>query len=288
MASNPPTITQALDTRYTVALPSYENPRGMQSASDLGNTTKTFLAPAFAIQLDVSVWTAIGQNVLRDIEQENLRARLDQQHINARETSMAHRNEADVVRAAGIHLLHPVHQALDLCPTIGQSVVVYSEMQEDKMRTDVSYHKNKNGIPTPMAIIEFKRRGTLHYDKFMAGPVKRVASINAENIPVPTEAEIDAFKKEALAANHDEKTLFKGNALKCMKQISAYAVGRGTKYCALFDYDALVLVRFDDYQPGRTTNVGAYCSITYIPYTNSSHLMRAALLGFLFEAWSRT
>jgi len=103
----------------------------------------------------------------------------------------------------------------------------------------------KGNTPTPIAVIEFKRRGILHHDKFMTRPVKSVGS-GAANPPRPTKAEIDAFKKEALAANQNEKTLFKNNALKCMKQISAYAVDRQTKYCALFDYDALVLVMGGD------------------------------------------
>lgn len=284
MASTSHTITQALNTTtHNIPLPEYENPNGSQTASDLGDTTKTYSAPAFAIQLDVSAWTAIGQTVLLDIQQGGLTPRLDRQYINEKEVSMVHGNEADVVRAGGIYLLHPVHQALDLCPTINQTVMVFSEVQQNKMRTDVSYHKIKGDTPTPMAVIEFKRRGILHHDKFMTGPVKSFA-----NPLVPTTAEIDAFKKEALAANPNEKTLFKGNALKCMKQISAYAVDRKTKYCALFDYDALVLVRFENYQPGTSTSVGAYCSITYIPYTNGSHLMRSALLGFLAEAWHQT
>lgn len=289
MASTPSTITitQALDTtKNVVPLPEYDNPKGKQTASDLGDTTKKYHAPAFAIEIDVSAWTKTGNDVLRDIEQGNLKSRLDKQYINEKEVSMAHSNEADVVRAGAIHLLHPVHQALDLCPTVGQTVMVYSEVQQNKMRTDVSYHKIKGNIPTPMAVIEFKRRGILHHDKFMVGPVKKIGS--TANPPQPTKVEIDAFVKEATATNKKEKTLFQQNALKCMKQISAYAVDRGTKYCALYDYDALVLIRFDDFQPGKSADVGQYCSITYIPYTTGSHLMRAALLGFLFEAWYHT
>jgi hypothetical protein len=287
----PITITQALSASYNVPLPYYENRKGLQTASDPGETTKKYLAPAFAIKLDVSVWTNIGQLVLKDIKDGRLTRMLDEQYINEKEISMVHRNEADVVRAAAVHLLHSVHQALDLCPAAGQSVVASSEVQEERMRTDFCYFKviDANRDPTPMAVIEFKRRGTLHEAKFMTGPVKRIATMNAttNNIPAPTAAEISAFKNEALAANPKEKTLFKDNALKCMKQISAYAVGRETKYCALFDYDALVLVRFDAYNK-INKNVGDYCSITYIPYTNGSQFMRVALLGFLFEAWANT
>jgi hypothetical protein len=167
-------------------------------------------------------------------------------------------------------------------------MVVHSEAQQNRMRTDVSYSKIINGTPKPMAIIEFKRRGILHDNEFMKGPVKKkVATATSTNIPMPTPAEIKKWEDEAKSANSTEKTLFKRNALKCMKQISAYAVDRNTKYCALFDYDALVLVRFDQHDQTQNS-VGNYCTITYIPYTNSSQFMRAALLGFLFEAWANT
>ncbi|KAH6640218.1 hypothetical protein F5144DRAFT_544439 [Chaetomium tenue] len=221
MASTAHTITEALDTmKHAIPLPEYENPNGKQTASELGDTTRKYSAPAFAIELNVSVWTAIGHGVLQDIEQGNLTPRLDKQYINEKEVSMTDNNEADVVHAAEIHLLHPVHQALDLCPTVSQSVRVYSEVQRNKMRTDMSYHKIKGNNPgsTPMAVIEFKRRGILHHDKFMDGPVKNVRS-GAANPPRPTNAEINAFKKEAFAANQSEMTLFEDNALKCMMQI---------------------------------------------------------------------
>jgi hypothetical protein len=284
----PITITQALSASYNVPLPYYENRKGLQTASDPGETTKKYLAPAFAIKLDVSVWTNIGQLVLKDIKDGRLTRMIDEQYINEKEISMVHRNEADVVRAAAVHLLHSVNQALDLCPAVGQSMVVHSEAQQNRMRTDVSYSKIINGTPKPMAIIEFKRRGILHDNEFMKGPVKKkVATATSTNIPLPTPAEIKKWEDEAKSANSTEKTLFKRNALKCMKQISAYAVDRNTKYCALFDYDALVLVRFDQHDQTQNS-VGNYCTITYIPYTNSSQFMRAALLGFLFEAWANT
>ncbi|KAK4031439.1 hypothetical protein C8A01DRAFT_42103 [Parachaetomium inaequale] len=284
----PHTIEQALRKGNNIPLPHYDSPAGNQKVSELGATTGKYPAPAVAIELKASEWTDIGDEVLLDINQalqagQQLTPRLDEQYINEKEKSMAHTNEADVVRAAAIHLLHPVHQALDLCPTVNKSIMVRSEVQQNKMRTDISYYKIINGTPTPMAIIEFKKRGVFYYDQFKKA-FKTVAA-GATNPPAPTSNEKNVWK--AAVANKKHKTLFEDNALKGMKQISAYAVDRHTKYCALFDYDALVLVRFDDYSRGKT-DVGTYCSLTYIPYTAHSHEMRSALLGFLMEAWAHT
>lgn len=51
----------------------------------------------------------------------------------------------------------------------------------------------------------------------------------------------------------------------------------------------LVLVRFDDFNNTNRniTDVGDYCSLTFIPYATGSHVMRIALLDFLVEAWQQ-
>lgn len=110
-------------------------------------------SPAVAIELKALEWTDIRDQVQLDINQalqagQKLTSRLDEQYINEKEKSMAHINEADVVRAAAIHLLHPVHQALDLCPSVNKSILVLSEVQQNKIRTDVAYYKIINGTPT--------------------------------------------------------------------------------------------------------------------------------------------
>lgn len=282
----PRTIEEGLRAVNKIPLPEYPNPLGKQTISELGSTTGKHPAPAVAIELKTSVWTGIGDELLLDISKalqagQQLKPRLDEQYIDEKEISMVHSNEADVVRAAAIHLLHPVHQALDLCPSLNKSIMVRSEVQQHKMRTDISYFKIKNGSPVPMAIIEFKKRGVFYESQFRSA--FKTVTTSTQNVPQPTAAEIQAWTTAAAAKT--SKSLFEQNSLKGMKQISAYAVDRKTKYCALFDYDALVLVRFDHFTPGQP-NVGKYCSVTFIPYQGHSHEMRSALLGFLTEAWA--
>jgi hypothetical protein len=125
--------------------------------------------------------------------------------------------------------------------------------------------------------VEFKRRGIVNLSQFRAAKV--VTQARNENYHIQT----------AMDQNRD--SFYDENSGVLMKQCSSYAMTYRTQYIALFNWDSLVLVRFIRMNPSLSTDellkkgVGDWCQTTLIPYTNGSHTMMAALLGFLAEAW---
>lgn len=134
--------------------------------------------------------------------------------------------------------------------------------------------------------MEFKRRGILQANQFHDA-IKNVDVTN------PTQ------KAQAIAAakqmpRKNEKSFFRENALKAIKQVAAYSIDHWTRYAVLFDWDVLVFVKFPENsltapaQPSLKVSAGEYCELTVIPHTTESHLMRPALLGFMAEAYNET
>ncbi|KAK3293780.1 uncharacterized protein B0H64DRAFT_398675 [Chaetomium fimeti] len=201
---------------------------------------------------------------------------------------MYHASEADVVRAAGIYLMHPVGQALNFHQNLARSITIQSEFQKSRMRTDIAYFKSPNRQGNPgraFAVIEFKKRGVLSNAQFAAA-TKPVDTTN----PAQVKQAVDAAMKRPPVGG--DRSFFERSSLKCIKQVAAYALNNKIQYAALFDWDVLVLVRFSQHnigpQPGNVNpSVGNWCELTVFT-TAESHLMRPALLGFLAEAYVKT
>ncbi|KAK3368730.1 hypothetical protein B0H63DRAFT_489052 [Podospora didyma] len=89
-----------------------------------------------------------------------------------------------------------------------------------------------------------------------------------------------------------DKSLFFGNSC-VMKQATNYAVNQANQYAAIFDWNALVLVRFNKLNtrlgaaPRERKGAGSHCEISVID-GSQSHNMRVALLGFLADAYQKT
>ncbi|KAL2128677.1 hypothetical protein VTI74DRAFT_8851 [Chaetomium olivicolor] len=294
MASRTSTIGQCLSHNPGVPLPDYVNPHGWVAASELGPTTSLIAPPKFAEDVPAIRWIVHAANVVNEIRHHVAMARppydpLNDEHVSLEERSVYHGGEADVVRTSGIYLLHPVHQALDALPTVHGTIRVQAEVQSNRLRTDLTYYKSTaaSGTYRPFAVIEFKRRGILNPSDFLHA----VKAINNSN-QTTRDASINKHVNDAKATT-GQNTFFVNNSLKGLKQISAYAMNNRTQYCALFDWDALVLVRFLEVDPTKTVadcqraGIGRYCEMTYIP-NRDSHLMRPALLGFLQQAYANT
>ncbi|KAH8742736.1 hypothetical protein F5883DRAFT_477735 [Diaporthe sp. PMI_573] len=200
-----------------------------------------------------------------------------------KEQAMQHNNEADVVRAAAMYLLHPVMAALDAGPTTNGGFILQSEdvriantNTNNTVRTDITFYRiSPVGGHRAISVMEFKRRGVIRPNQF--------------------EAAI------AAGAPAGGGTLFEGEALKLIKQAATYAMMFQTRHVALCDWSYLVLCYFGDMQYNNPPNVGARVQIQILPVGNpgtpnrlgfnnsaTSHLFRPALLGFLKSAYDET
>ncbi|KAG8159907.1 hypothetical protein KVR01_010544 [Diaporthe batatas] len=268
MAQNIPTIRGS----FQVALPSYQNngdPSPSVSAS--GESTRAMDPPKFAQSVQPNIWAATGTTWLTTIPPNT--TAIDVERIAAEDT-FAHRNEGDVVRAAALHLLHPVHQAFSARNGIGNTYRCQSEFTHQKVRGDITYYKNTQQGPRQCAVIEFKKRGSIRPTEFLAA-VKC-------NQP-PSAQQTQNFVQAAYASRNTDYTFFTDNSRILIKQAASYAVAHQIRCVALFDYDFLVFVEFNNVTANA---VGDYCETTIIPVANNT-IVRPALLAFLAHAYNQ-
>ncbi|KKY32006.1 hypothetical protein UCDDA912_g08062 [Diaporthe ampelina] len=266
MAQNIPTIRQSFQT----ALPPYPNCGDLSpSVSASGQSTLATDAPKFAQNVQSNIWTTACQTLFTGIAPNN--TMIDVERI-ATENAFYHQSEGDVVRAAALYLLHPVNQALSAHNMISGTYRCQSEFTKDRIRSDITYYKNI-GQPNhrAFAVVEFKKRCSI-----VPGEFSRAVKFNQ----APNQAQINSTV--TLAYQQPDFTFFPGNSKILLKQAASYAVAHVVQYVALFDYDNLVLVRFNQLGGGA---VGDYCEMSSIPVLNST-TVRQALAGFLYDAYN--
>jgi hypothetical protein len=138
------------------------------------------------------------------------------------------------------------------------------------------------------AVVEFKKRGVILPQEFRAA--QRVNNVPSQN---ETNALVQNAQQYLQNPPSGDASLFVGNSRTLIKQAASYAIRHRTRYVALFDWDTLVLAKFVRMNPALSTHalgqngVGDYCETTIIT-SNHSQDMRAALLGFLWEAAVQT
>ncbi|RYC54060.1 hypothetical protein CHU98_g12149 [Xylaria longipes] len=237
---------------FRTALPSYQNPIGVGDTHISGSTTLNTDPPRFFVGVSHEAW----------------------------ENAMWHLSEGDVVRAAAMYLLHPINQALSAIPDFASSIRCLSEQTTNGVRGDIAFNRLRSNERRCFAVVEFKKRGIIDDNEF-----RRAAR-------TITRTSVAQHVQDAM--NMRERTFFQDNSVKLMKQAAAYAIRNRTRYVALFNWDHLVLIRFLGLDPRLSlktligNGVGDYCEISMIKYDTGSHIMRAALLGFLVEAYQQT
>ncbi|KAI0546720.1 hypothetical protein F4679DRAFT_404219 [Xylaria curta] len=260
---------------FTKTLPLYQNPLGVGDTHISGSTTLETDPPRFFIPVSHDSWVNLGLQSLGGAS----RGTLEGEHISLREDAMYHHNEGDVARAAAMYLLHPINQALSAIPNFGGSIKCLSEQSANGVRCDISFRRYRGNQQRCFAIVECKKRGVIDDNEF-----RQAARTPKNSVSQHVQAAMDA----------PGGSFFQRNSVKLMKQAAAYAIRNGTQYVALFNWDRLVLIRFSMLDPRRkikdliANGVGDYCEIAVIKYDTGSHLMRAALLGFLIEAYQQT
>ncbi|KAI1738461.1 hypothetical protein F4680DRAFT_467410 [Xylaria scruposa] len=257
---------------FRTALPSYDPDRS-GDAHLSGTTTLQTDPPRFCVLISHEAWVLSGLQSVDRVGRE-----LDTEYTSLRENAMCHQNESDVVRGAAIYLLHPVNQALSAL--LAGSIRCLSEKGENTVRADIVFQRYRGNRWRYMAVVEFKSRGVIVGHEF-----RQAARTITRTSPVSEHVRL-AVRAGGTFFGDDSKTL--------MKQASAYAIQYATQYVAFFNWDYLILIRFVQFDPrgklrDRIINgVGDYCELSMIKYDRGSHLMRAALLGFLTEAYQQT
>ncbi|KAI0971112.1 hypothetical protein F4678DRAFT_479483 [Xylaria arbuscula] len=262
----PPTILQSFEE----PLPHYpDNSSGLSADSQIsGESTRETDPPKF--------WFDFGefffnQGVVTLRQRYDLLKHLNMEFIYRKEEAIKLLVEGDITRAAALYLLHPVNQTLS---ALNHHTQCLSEHAANRIRTDVSYKI----AGSTFAVIEFKKRGTIRPDEFVA------ARRDIDNDNPNSQIHINQYI--AAATKTSERTFFKGNSMKLMKQAGNYAVKEGTRYVALFDWNYLVLIAFRfnskvTQQTREDNGPGEWCRIQSV---RNPAKMRKALLGFLVTA----
>ena len=249
-----------------------------------GKTTERTAPPKYHESRPLNDYTAAGQAAVAAVQ-----ADLQQHYMPSGEDLFAHRAEADVVRSAALYLLHPVNMALNFRSPLDYKC--FSEFKANTVRSDVVFiRRADNGVGVScFAVLEFKNRGVLDlhrhpWDQTLTSGrntgallTQQVLASNAFggniNLVVGNAPENDA----------EEMTYFDGNPLILVKQAALYAIKYKTKYVALFDWNTLILIYFNNLDI-----VGEYCGdgIRTTIIRNRGE-MRLALMGFLELAISQ-
>lgn len=261
------------------------------SAAVSGEYTRKTDPPILAIQSAIN-WVQLGQyflaQILRNFEIDEARLAFD-------EHATVHENEGDIVRTAGIYLVHPICQALWANQNLQGTVVCQSEASTSGTRADLTFYctsQSPNDDSRPVAVIGLKKRGVINAPPSTTSKERNVTLGDAMDVMA-----VVNNQQYWAAKGHQEpdNTFFGGIRRYCGSKLhSAYATSYGTQFVALFNWDYLVLVHFTQMDP-RVTNtkarqdngVGEYCESTIIPYKDSDQ-MCPALLGFLALAYQNT
>lgn len=245
--------------------------------------------PAFAQKMLARMWNSIAEFFITGIPGAQAQ-QLEEEFVYRDENVIRHSSEADVVRTAALYVLHPINQALDAHPNTSGFVTCLAESSLNRLRADITYFKTppNGGEKRAFAVVEFKKRHLIQASQFT----------DAEKMPsTATEDQVIANSNQISGPTRaNTATYYRDYSVKLMKQASAYAMLHRTKHVALFDWDVLVLIRFQPMklvENGRlrTTKdiavdgVGDWCQTTVI---TQSTQMRPALLGFLYEAFMDT
>lgn len=271
-------------TFYPFQFLSTDNPS--ESSATVGDVNP----PAFAHKILVRVWNRISELFITGLpgaQEQQLEGEVLYRHENV----ARHNSEADVVRTAAMYVLHPINQALNSHPDTRGFVTCLAESSLNRLRADITYFKTPStgGDRRAFAVVEFKKRQLIKSSQFTEA--EKMLSNITENQVIANSNQISGRTQA-----NNSATYYKHYSLKLMKQASAYAILHRTKYVALFDWDVLVLVRFQPMQllkNGRlresediaVDGVGDWCQTTVV--TQSAHI-RPALLGFLYEAFIAT
>jgi hypothetical protein len=293
-------MPDSIQNCLTLRLPTFDTRYDPDSKVDEGAlSTKTMPAPKMAIpRCDDNRWFKLGAMDLDSSivtpasfagQVKHMRDQANKRHPNNKadleilgfakafhenenfvpdkEIGITHSNEADVVRSAGLYLIHPVMQAMAAHPRYYKEILSKSEVHKGKTRTDMAFYQfDKNSEARPFAVVEYKKRESFQGDEFRhEKAIKNIvpSSWKADLqkkydeilMPYPRDrvgqqnhraSSEQAFKELVKHCRLEDQgaTMFDKSALNAIKQASSYMVSYGVRYVALFNWDCLVLCYF--------------------------------------------
>lgn len=276
-------------------------------------------------QINLGTLTSAQQTQVQDALAFSTRFLNNQDFIPEREGNISHKVEADVVRTAGLYLLHPVLQALWACPDYFKCFTSQAEDVKGATRTDITFYKlgGPNRPLRDFAVVEFKRRGVIDgnafpHDNQLVMPTAHVNNRqaflqqvlapyvpntpNTPNTQGPHLAWLAAKQALDEIERKNPRHKFTNSTEKLIKQAAAYSIQHRTRYVALFDYDFLVCCYFpwlDTTQSQQTLENNNRVlkekypvEVDIYPIQGQNGAanpdVRFALLGFLWDAMLNT
>lgn len=275
-------------------LPQYPNLQDNKkpAAHVSSNTVLQQRPPVFAIKQEQDYWIEKSKEFLKN---KTVRDILSKEYMVEKDHSTRHVNEANVVHSLISELLYPACRAMGAM--FGPNFARKLEISGDHVRGDIAFLWSP---PVPIdyeikelfkGMLEVKRRGVIRPDQFENAQLWNLKeSEDPDKTARQRDVEIAKYVKEADEKFKNESglgdpTLFKGNALKLVKQASAYSERYRIQYVGLSDYDYLVLLRFPRLaqQANGNYTVGPYCHVSIFDVKNT--FVRHAMLGFLVELY---
>ncbi|KAG8166990.1 hypothetical protein KVR01_002679 [Diaporthe batatas] len=274
-------------------LPTYRYNGTVHKASEGGTESKNTTSPNFAVRrTQANRWSAVGQVFLNNLQNAStvpLWTAFLNERIYNKEQPIQHRNEADIVRTSALYLIHPVSQALNTHSMLNGTLSSQCEDNKTRgVRTDMTFLRAAQPEPRPFAVFEYKRRTIIASSRLNAAvrPYNPAAATAAADLAAILTSLTPPGVPRPISA-------FEGGSLHLIKQASAYAIKKSTRYVAMFDYDHLICFYFPELDhtvpPGAAVppQVNNYVEIDVYPFAQSNQ-MRLALLGFLAEAYENT
>ncbi|KAF2705275.1 hypothetical protein K504DRAFT_448846 [Pleomassaria siparia CBS 279.74] len=157
----------------------------------------------------------------------------------SRVTSPTLNNEVDVGSCAQKYLTEHINQVLMI--EYGPQVMTSAQLTgEGDTQVDLIWRHGKEA--KPVAILEFRRPGSLRYEDLRPALV---------------------YSEEELDGKLTGEFLLKDNGLTFGKQVAAYAITHNTPFLALFDWNSMVLFEFNKLNvhvgdPGQEKSVGEW------------------------------
>ncbi|KAI1328743.1 hypothetical protein F5Y16DRAFT_419598 [Xylariaceae sp. FL0255] len=265
-----PSIPRTLFQSFTdTPLPAYLDPSGPPAQTSSSSSSSLIPQPIpFPLPTTRYPSSHYIQLGLATVNQGIMRLSLSNEYVYLREHTMVHLTGRDVLLAATLHLLHPIHQAFSFLPSSHFPDQTQSSSEDSTWRgySSMLYQRvpslPRTDLDRPFALLWFLPHGHI---------VKREFT--------------DAM---------DYSRTFRGRSATLMRDVAAdSAIKHRVQYIGLFNWDFMVLIKFPrlnldpklTLKQRRDNGVGDSCQIAMLEYDKESHHMRAALLGFLMEAY---
>ncbi|KAM0277489.1 hypothetical protein ACHAQH_005767 [Verticillium albo-atrum] len=240
--------------------------------SSIAKAAQKVHAPRYAIDMPIQPFIDIASDHIRENSRAGNTGFLDREHLYPVDELMISLNEADVVRAMYLHLLHPVDRLLSmaqkdqidirsLCENTSRlkgmgdhDPITKKEKNVPEVRLDACYMRVRKGeMPSfdatglpgdtnsrTTGIIEVKAEGKIPA-KDMKAAIKNPCD----------KAEEKFVYDQAMRIKDGDYSYFGRKGIRLVKQATWYAIARRMRHVALYDSRTMVLLFFEGMPKGQ-------------------------------------